>query len=328
MKRRTFMAGLGSAAVWPLMARAQQPERMRRIGVLMNAAETETEYQSYLAAFIRGLRQSGWTEGRNLRIDVRWNAFDAGLSRVYAAQLIALMPDVILASSTISLTEVRQATSTVPVVFVSVADPVAQGFVSSIRQPGGNITGFSLYDFSTGSKWLSLLKEAAPSLTRFAVMFNPDFPQSKFYMRVIEAAAPSLGVHTMAMPIRASADIEPALASFVRAPSGGLVVLPDSFMRSRSRLIAALASRYRLPSIGGDTYARNGVLMEYGVKIDLPGQFRGAATYVDRILKGEKPGDLPVQAPTKYEMVINLKTAKALGITIPETLLATADEVI
>jgi putative ABC transport system substrate-binding protein len=312
------------------VARAQQGDRVRRIGVLMNAAETEAEYQSRLAAFIQGLRQSGWIEGRNLHIDVRWNAIDAALSRIYAAQLIALMPDAILASSTISLTEILRATSTVPVVFVSVADPVEQGFVTNMRQPGGNVTGFSIYEFSTGSKWLDLLKEVAPSLTRVAVMFNPDTsPQSKFYMRVIENAAPSFGVRTTAVPVRTTADIELALARFAGVPNGGLVLLPDSFVRSRLSLIVELASRHRLPSISsGNNFAKEGGLMDYGVEIDLLGQFRQAATYVDRILKGEKPGELPVQAVARYRFSVNLKTAKTLGLTVPLPLLGLADEVI
>ena len=202
---------------------------MRRVGVLMNGAATEAESQSYVAAFVQGLRQLGWIEGQNLRIDIRWNAGDAALARIYAAQLIGLMPDVILAASTINLTVVRQATSTVPVVFVQVSDPVAQGFVASLTQPGGNITGFSAYEFSIGGKWLDLLKEVAPGLARVAVMFNPDTsPQSKFFMRAIEAAAPSLGVQAIAVPVRATADIEPALESFARQPNGGLILPTDS----------------------------------------------------------------------------------------------------
>jgi len=328
--RRAFIAGLGSAAAWPLAARAQQPGAIRRIGVLMNAAATETEFQSYLAAFIQGLRQLGWTEGQNLRIDVRWNEGDAGLARSYAEQLIELMPDVVLVSSTINLTVIQQTTSTVPVVFVGVNDPVAQGFVASVRRPGGNLTGFSQFEFSLGSKWLSLLKEAAPDLARVAVMFNPDMtPYIKFFMTVIEAAAPALGVQVIAAPIRTAADIEPALAHLSRQPNGGLLLLTDSFTRLHQKAIAELAGRYRLPSIAGMyDFAKDGGLIDYGVNIDFAGQFRQAATYVDRILKGEKPADLPVQAPTKYETVINLKTAKALGIEVPTGVLVRADKVI
>jgi ABC-type uncharacterized transport system substrate-binding protein len=224
MRRRQFITLLGgAAAAWPLAVRAQQDGRIRHVGVLMSGVATDTESQSQLAAFLQGLRQLGWIEDQNLRVEVRWNAGDAGLARTYAAQLIGLRPDVILASTTINLTVIRQATSTVPVVFVSVTDPVAQGFVASVRQPGGNITCFSLYEFSIGGKWLDLLKEVAPSLQRVAVMFNPDAsPQSKFFVQAIEAAAPSLGVQAIATPVRATADIEPALESFARQPSGGL----------------------------------------------------------------------------------------------------------
>jgi putative ABC transport system substrate-binding protein len=331
MRRREFIAGLsGAAAAWPLAARAEQGGAMRRIGVLMNAAATETEYQSYLAAFIQGLRQLGWTEGQNLRIDVRWNAGDVGLARTYAAQLIGLMPDVILAAGTINLTVIQQATSTVPIVFVQVADPVAQGFVASVRQPAGNLTGFSLLEFSLGGKWLSLLKEIAPGLARIAVMFNPETaPYIKFLMQVIESAAPLLGVQVTAAPIRASADIEPALAGFARQPNGGLILQGDSSARSHLKLIADLAGRYRLPSISNTAdFAKEGGLMDYGPNIDRAGQYRQAATYVDRILKGAKAGDLPIQAPTNYRFVINLKTAKALGLTVPLPLLGLADQVI
>jgi len=329
MRRREFIAGLGSAVVWPVTAWAQQGAQMRRIGVLMSAAATETEFQSNLAAFTRGLRQLGWIEGQNLQIDVRWNAGDAELARIYAAQLIGLMPDVILAASTIGLTTIGQATNTVPVVFVQLADPVAQGFVPSLRQPGGNLTGFSLLEFSLGGKWLDLLKQIAPGLQRVEVMFNPDVAlYAKFFMPVIETAAQSLGLQAIAAPIRAAADIEPALAEFASVPNGALIVLNDSFTRLHYSLITAAAQRYRLPSIAGRSGFAKGGLMEYGADINLVDQYREAATYVDRILKGSKPGDLPVQAPTKFRFVINLKTAKALGLTVPETLLATADEVI
>src|SRR5271156_717480 len=230
MRRREFIAGLGGAVTWPLAARAQQSGGVRRVGVLMNSVATDTEFQSYVAVFIQGLRQSGWVEGQNLRVDVRWNAGNAGLAQTYAAELIRLMPDVILVASSTNLAVIRHATSTVPVVFVSVSDPVAQGFVASARQPGGNITGFSRYEFSIGGKWLGLLKEAAPRLARVAVMFNPDTsPQSKFFMQAIEAAAASLGVQTIAAPVRATADIEPALESFGRQPNGGLILTSDTF---------------------------------------------------------------------------------------------------
>jgi putative tryptophan/tyrosine transport system substrate-binding protein len=330
MRRRTFLTLLGgAAAAWPVAARAQDG-RVRRVGVLMNAAATETEWQSYLAAFIQGLRQSGWTEGQNLRIDVRWNAGDAGLSRIYAAQLIGLIPDVILAVSTINLTVIKQATSTVPVVFVNVNDPVTQGLVASMSHPGGNVTGFSILEFSLGGKWLDLLKEIAPGLARIAVMFNPETaPYSRFFMPVIEAAAIILGVQVIAAPVRATPDIEAALVDFARQPNGGLMMLSDSFMRLHQKLIVDLAGRHRLPSIAsGFDFAKDGGLMDYGPNADLARHFRQAATYVDRILKGAKPGDLPVQAPTSYRLVLNLKTAKALGLTVSPLLLTIADEVI
>jgi putative ABC transport system substrate-binding protein len=303
---------------------------MRRVGVLVNAPATDPEYQSYLAAFSQGLRQLGWTEGQNLRIDVRWNAGDGVLASTYAAQLMGLMPDVILASSTENLTAIQQANSIAPVIFVGILDPVAQGFVASMRQPGGNLTGFSRLEISLGGKWLDLLKNAAPGLERVAIMFDPETaPYWKFLMQAIEAAAPSLGVQAIAVPVRATADIEPMLATFARQPNGGLMLLAGTFARLHEKLIADLAGRYRLPSIGASaSFAKEGGLMDYGPKVDLVAQFRQAATYVDRILKGSKPADLPVQAPTKYELIVNLKTAKALGLTIPETLLATADEVI
>jgi putative ABC transport system substrate-binding protein len=296
----------------------------------MNAAATETVFQSYVAAFIQGLRQFGWTEGQNLSIDVRWTAGDAELSRSYAAQLIGLMPDVILAASTVNLTAIRQATRTVPVVFVQIADPAAQGFVASERKPGDNLTGFSLFQFSLGSKWLDLLKEIAPGLAQVAVIINPDTaPYHKFFMSVIEAAAPRLGVRTFAAPVRSATDIEPALESFARQPNGGLMLLGDSFTRLHQKSIANLAGRLGLPSIAtGNDFAKDGGLIEYGSRIDLIRQYRQAATYVNRILEGSNPGDLPVQPPDRYRFIINLKTAKMLDLTIPRVLLALADEVI
>jgi putative tryptophan/tyrosine transport system substrate-binding protein len=328
MNRRAFLLG-GAAAAWPFTATAQ-PSQLRRIGVLMNGAATETVPQSYLAAFVQALRQLGWTEGQNVRIDVRWNAGDAQLARIYDAQLIGLMPDVILAPSTTNLTVIQQATSTIPVVFLQVSDPVAQGFVASVAKPGGNLTGFTMYEFSIGGKWVDLLKEIAPDLTRVAVMFNPDTsPQSTFFMRSVEAAAPSLRVQVTAVPVRATADVEPALERFGREPNGGLILPTDSFTRLRQKLIAELAGRLRLPSISPVIdFPKDGGLMSYGANIGLPDQYRQAAGYVDRILKGAKPNDLPVQQAEKYTLVINLKTAKALGLTVPIPLLGLADEVI
>ena len=330
MRRREFVSLFGAAAAWPLAARGQESVRARRVGVLMNSAATDATYQSYLAAFTEALHQLGWIEGQNLRIDVRWSAGDAALARIYAAQLIGLRPDVILTSSTNNLKAIQEATSTIPVVFVQVSDPVAQGFVANITKPGGNITGFSMFEFAIGSKWLNLLKEVAPGLARVALMFNPEAsPQSQFFMRSIEAAAPSLGVQPVAVPVRATADIEAAVESFARASNGGLILPTDSFILLRFRLIAGLAARHRLPSISAQfQFAREGGLMSYGAWIDETNQFRLAASYVDRILKGAKPGDLPIQRVDKYSLIINLKTAKALGLTVPLPLSGLADEVI
>jgi putative ABC transport system substrate-binding protein len=332
LQRREFITLLGGAtAAWPLAAGAQQPQRVRRIGMLMNGAATEAGPQSYVAAFVAVLRQAGWIEGQNVHIEVRWNAGDVALARTYAAQLIGLVPDVIVASSTTNLTVVREATSTVPVVFVQVSDPVEQGFVASLSHPGGNLTGFSAFEFSIGGKWLGLLKEISPGLARVAVMFNPDTsPQSKFFMRSIEAGASSLGVQATAMPVRATAEIEPAIENFARLPNGGLILPTDSFLRLRLKLIADTANRHHLPAIAGEAaeFARDGGLMYYGVNTNTADQFRQVASYVDRILKGEKPSNLPVQLATKYQLVLNLKTAKSLGLTVPLPLLGLADEVI
>jgi putative ABC transport system substrate-binding protein len=328
MKRREFITLLGgAAATWPLVARAQT---VRRVGVLMNGVATEVFSQSNLTAFIQALRQLGWTEDRNVRIEVRWNAGDAQLARIYAAQLIGLQPDAILAASTTNLIAVREATSAVPVVFTQVSDPVAQGFVTSVTRPGGNLTGFSQYEFSIGGKWLDLLKEAAPGIARVAVMFNPETsPQSKFFVRAVEAAASSLGVKVVMAAVGTTADIEPALESFAREPNGGLMLPTDSFTRLRLNLIAQLANRHRLPAIAtNEDFAKEGGLMYYGSNVNLPDTFRQAASYVDRILKGTKPGDLPIQLADKYTLIINLKTAKALGLNIPLPLTGLADELI
>jgi putative tryptophan/tyrosine transport system substrate-binding protein len=334
MRRRELITLLGGAAVipamlWPLAARAQG-NPVRRIGVLMNGTATETLSQSYVAAFVEQLHQLGWNEGQNVRIDVRWNGGDANLARIYAAQLIGLMPDVILAASTTNLTVIQQATNTVPVVFVMVSDPVAQGFVASVAKPGGNLTGFSMYEYAIGGKWMDLLKAAAPGLARVAVMFNPETsPQSKFFMRSIEAAAPSLGLQAIALPVRATADVEPAVERFAREPNGGLILPTDTFTRLRQDLIADLTARHRLPAISAEGgFVRKGGLMYYSAAVNVPDHMRQAAGYVDRILKGAKPGDLPVQGAVKYTLIVNLRTAKTLGLTMPLDLLGLADEVI
>jgi len=329
VRRRDFITLGGAVAAWPLAARAQQSDRVRRVGVLVSAAATEVEYQGNLAAFVQEMRRLGWSEGQNLRLDVRWNAGDAVLSHTYAAELIGLMPDAILSGSTVSLAALQQATKTIPIVFVSVADPLTQGFVSNMRQPGGNLTGFSLTEFSLGGKWLSLLKGVAPGLKRIAVMFNPGTaPFFKFYAPVFDSTAGPLGVQVVTLPILTESDIEPALSEFAREPNGGLVLVGDSFTRLHHKEIADLAGRYRLPSIAPIGLAVAGGLMDYGPSFDLARHYAQAATYVDLILKGAKPGDLPVQTPTNYKLVLNLKTAKTLGLMIPDGLVLAADQVI
>ena len=329
LKRRDFITLIGGAAAWPLATWAQLGSA-RHIGVLMNGAATEVAPQSYVATFVQTLRQLGWIEGQNVRVDVRWSAGDAALARIYAAQLIGLTPDVILASSTTNLTAIQQGTSTVPVVFVQVSDPVEQGFVANLTRPGGNLTGFSMYEFAVGGKWLDLLKEIAPNLTRIGVMFNPDTsPQSKFFMRSIEAAAPSHGVQAAVVPVRSTADIEPAFERFAYAPNGGLILTTDTFTGMREQMIVDLANRYRLPAISSNSrFPKDGGLMYYGANVNLTDQFRQAAGYVDRILKGTKPGDLPIQRADKYTLIINLKTAKTLDLTVPLPLSGLADELI
>jgi putative ABC transport system substrate-binding protein len=329
MNRREFFTLLGGAAAWPLAAGAQQGDRVRRIGILLSAAATEVEYQGYLAAFVQEMRRLGWSEGQNLRPDVRWNAGDAVLSHTYAAELIRLRPDVIMTHSSVNLAAVEQATKTIPIVFVVVSDPVTQGFVPNIRQPGGNVTGFSTTEFSLGGKWLNLLKEIAPGLKRVAVLFNPDTtPYFKFFLPVFDAAVGPLGVQVIPLPMLTESGIESALTEFARESNGGLMLLGDSFTRLHHKEIADLAGRYRLPSIAPNGLASVGGLMDYGPTFDLARHFGQAATYVDRILKGTKPGDLPVQTPTNYKLVINLKTAKALGLNVPLPLRGLADEVI
>jgi putative tryptophan/tyrosine transport system substrate-binding protein len=328
MKRREFITWLGgAAAAWPLAARAQQPERMRRIGVLMNLAADDPEGQARIAAFHQGLQEWGWTLGRNARIDVRWGAVDAESSRRYAAEVVGLAPDVILASAAAAMGALQQATRTVPIVFVSIIDPVGAGFVESLAHPGGNTTGFALYEYTLSGKWLELLKEIAPGVTRAAVLRDPTVGSGAGQYAIIQAVAQSLGVELRPMDVRDPGEIERAIAAFAQVPNGGVINAGAPSTGVRRNLIIALAARHQLPAVYPlPYYARTGGLIAYGP--DPVGQFRRTAGYVDRILKGEKPADLPVQAPTKYELVINLKTAKALGLEIPATLLARADEVI
>ena len=328
-RRREFITLLGLAAVaWPLAARAQQSDRMRRIGVLMNSAESDPTGQSYVRAFAQALRNLGWVEGKNLQIDWRWRAGDADQARKYAAELISFTPDLIFSSSTMNLAALHQVTHTIPIVFVQVSDPVAQGFVSSLAHPGGNVTGFSGFEFSIGSKWVDLLKQINPGLSRVVVIFNPETsPQSKLWLSSIEAGAQSLGVEVRAPPVYDTADIERVIADFSRQPNSGLIFPTDSFTLSRAGLIAELAARYRLPAIYPNReFVEAGGLMRYGY-IDTD-HFRQAAIYVDRILKGMKPADLPIQQATKFELVISLKAARALGVELPLSLLMRADEVI
>jgi putative ABC transport system substrate-binding protein len=327
MKRRAFIAGLGGAAAWPLMARGQQSERMRRIGVLMNVAADNPRGQAGVAAFQQVLQQLGWSDGRNVRIDTRWGANDIDLDRKYAAELVALAPDVILASSTPSVTALQHVTRTLPIVFVQVADPVGAGVVDTLARPGGNTTGFMNFEYSLSGKWLEFLKQIAPSVTRVAILRDPANPAGIGQFSSIQAAAQSLGVEVRPLTARDAAEIERAVAAFARLANGGLIVTPSAGNAVHRELITTLAARYKLPTIYSDRLnVTEGGLISYGP--DRVDQYRRAASYVDRILKGEKPADLPVQAPTKFELVINLKTAKALGFTIPTTLLATADEVI
>jgi putative ABC transport system substrate-binding protein len=326
MRRREFIALIGGSAIAPLMARAQQPERMRRIGVIMGFAEDDPESQARLMAFAQGLQELGWTVGRNVRIDTRWGAGDAERYRRYAAELVALAPDVILANGSPALAPLQQVTRSVPIVFVNVADPVGGGFVASLARPGGNATGFTLFEYSTAGKWLELLKEIAPRVTRAAVIRDPTLPAIIGQFAAIQGAAGSFGVELSPIDMRDPGEIERAVTAFARASNGGLIVT-SAGSAVRRRLIITLAARYRLPAVYPFRYhVTSGGLISYGP--DIVDQYRRAANYVDRILKGEKPSELPVQAPTKYELVINLKTAKALGLDVPPSLLARADEVI
>ena len=328
MRRREFITLLGGAvAAWPLVARAQQRERMRRIGVLLPGAPDDAEYQSWIGAFLQGLAQLGWITGRNIRIETRWSKFDAENVRKYAAELVALQPDVILATGTSTVGPLLRLTRTVPIVFPIAADPVAAGLVESLARPGGNATGFMSFEIGISAKWLELLKEIAPGVKRAAVLRTIATAAGPGQFGVIQAVAPSLGVDLRPIDTQDAGEIERALVVFASQPNGGLIAATGGGVLSHRELIVALAARHRLPAVYAyRSHVMIGGLMSYG--LDNLDQYRRAAGYVDRILKGEKPADLPVQAPTKYELVINLKTAKALGLTVPPTLLARADEVI
>ena len=324
--RRKFLATLGGAAVaWPLAARAQQGQRMRRVGVLM--ATGDPEAQARVTAFPQGLQQLGWTVGRNVRIDYRWGAVDADHSRRYAAELVALAPDVILAVASPAVAALQQATRTVPIVFVNIVDPIGAGFVDSLAQPGGNLTGFIAFEYVISAKWLELLKEIAPRVTRVAVLRDAAIATGIGQLAVIQAAASSFGVEVRPVSVRDADEIEHAVTAFARSSNGGLIVTVSTLAAVHRKLIIALAARHRLPAVYAFRYyATSGGLISYGPETIDP--FRRAAAYVDRILKGEKPADLPVQAPIKYEMVINLKTARALDLDVPWFLQQRADEVI
>jgi putative tryptophan/tyrosine transport system substrate-binding protein len=327
VKRREFLALLGGAAAWPLAARAQQREQVRRIGVLVSTAADDPEGQARLAAFLQGLQPLGWADGRNVRIDTRWGAGDAERIRRYAAELVALAPDVILASGGSVAGPLLQVTHTVPIVFTQTPDPVGAGFVASLAQPGGNATGFTQVEYGMGAKWLELLKEIAPSVMRAAVLRDPAIPQGIGQFAVIQSVAPSFGVQLSPVSVRDAGEIERAVTAFARSPNGGLIVTASGLANVHRDLIITLAARHRLPAVYSTRlFVTGGGLLSYGA--DSIDPHRRAASYVDRILKGEKPADLPVQAPTKYELVINLNTAKALGLEVPATLLSTADEVI
>jgi putative tryptophan/tyrosine transport system substrate-binding protein len=329
MRRREFITLLGgTVAAWPLAAHSQQPGSVRRVGVLMNSNETNPEFNAYLAAFVQGLRNLGWIDGQNLRLDLRWVGGDADRARISATELLRLSPDVILSSSTINLTALLRQAPTMPIVFVQVSDPVAQGFISNLARPEGNITGFSSYEFSIGGKWVDLLKQMAPSLVRVSLMFNPDTsPQSKFFLSSVEAVRSSLGVEVIAAPVHNTADIERAIETLSRQPNGGLILTTDSFLQLHSKLIVDQTARHRVPAIYNErNFTAIGGLMSYG--IDYDSIFRQAAIYIDRILKGVKPVGLPVQGPTKFTLIINVTAAKALGIEVPTSLLLRADEYI
>ncbi|MFY9758366.1 MAG: ABC transporter substrate-binding protein [Pseudolabrys sp.] len=327
MRRREFITLVGSAAVVPLVARAQPSESMRRVGVLMSTAADDREGQARIAAFRQGLQKLGWIEGQNVRLDIRWGGGDADLDRRFAAELVALTPDVILATASSTVAALQGATRTVPVVFAHAVDPVAAGFVDSLARPGGNATGFVLFEYGISAKWLELLKEIAPSVTRAGVLRDPAMAAGTGQFGALQSVAPSFGVELSPVNVRDAGEIERVVTAFARSSNGGLIVTASPLATLHRDLIVALAARHKLCAVYNlRLFVTAGGLISYGS--DVPDLLRRAAGYVDRILKDEKPADLPVQAPTKFEMVVNIKTARALGITVPPSLLARADEVI
>jgi putative ABC transport system substrate-binding protein len=329
MRRREFIKVIGGsvAVTWPLAARAQQGERMRHIGVLVLLAEADPEGQARVAAFVQTLQSLGWTTGRNVQIDIRWGVTDAASSRRYAAEMVALAPDVILTGASAATAAVQEATRTLPIVFVNVTDPVGAGYVASLARPGGNITGFTFVEYGMSGKWLELLKEIAPRVTRVAVLRDPSLAVGPGQLGAIQSVAPSFGVEASPIDVRNADEIERTITGFARTANGGLIVTTSPGAQLHRKLIITLAAQHRLPTVYFlADFVKDGGLISYGPDPVAP--YRQAATYVDRILKGEKPADLPVQAPTKNELVINLKTAKALGLAIPPAVLARADTVI
>src|SRR5215813_5434559 len=316
MRRREFITLIGAAATWPLAAGAQQPDRIRRIGVLMGFAESDREGQAFVAAFRDGLQKLGWAGGRNIQIDYRWTALDKELIQQFAKELVALQPDLILTQSTPATAELLKQTRTIPIVFALVADPIGSGFVASFPKPGGNITGFVTMEPPMAGKWLDLLKEIAPRVARVAMLFNPaTAPYAEHWLNSFKAAAASFAVQAIVAPVHDTSELESVVAAQGHEPSGGLIVMPDTFTTEHRSEITSLAARYHLPAVYPyRIFAETGGLLSYGD--DLTDNFRRAASYVDRILKGEKPADLPVQAPVKFELVINLKTANALGLDV------------
>jgi putative ABC transport system substrate-binding protein len=327
MRRRDFITVIAGAATWPIAARAQAPREPKRIGVLLPFAESDTSAQARLAALREGLQKAGWVEGRNVRLEVRWASGDLEQMRLYAVELAHWAPDIIVTGSNVMTTIASRQLHDVPIVFGSASDPLESGLITSMSHPAGNITGFVLFESAMSGKWVELIKEIAPGVTRIAVLNTPATPATPGYLRVLESAASRLGLAVTSAPVRALGDIEPAIAAFARDPNGALVILSTPLLAVYREQIIGLAGRHRLPAVyPGSSFATDGGLMSYAPEVNE--LYRRAGSYVDRILRGEKPGDLPVEFPTRFELVINLKTAKALGLTVPLALLTRADEVI